>query len=642
MSNSGKVWDIREAYKLRRNNSWEDKGNLGLSGGGNSAPSLLNVIDKINITVSSDSSDFGDLTVARDNMIKGGGQRVSGMFAGGTTPSSSTVIEKVIFVSGGGGTDYGDLTTAGYTGGKAANNHREVYRYTEGGRTTNISYYDYLGAASGGKTADFGDSTVTTEGQIQPLCDGVRGISGGGSTAPTTQINTLESFTLMSLGNAVDFGDLNNTLRNGAGVSSKTRGIVGGGLFFNSPSPGSSNQTYNVLDYVTIASAGNATDFGDLSQSRQCTAIDNTTRGVFLGGYIYPSAPSNTAINTMDIVEIATTGNATDFGDLSQNTRQNGSVSNGHGGLEVGLQLPSVTYMPGSGRALMMGGENPSGITATMDLTVITTLGNSSDFGDLTDSRNNNASSGSVTRAISAGGNAPGYSDVIDYVEMQSQGNAADFGNLQTGRRDPGSTASTTRIVYGGGDSNGSTVVDTIGYNTIATVGNASDFGNLTQARRVVGTGNITRGLFLGGYLAPGGTYVNTVDYITIGSTGNATDFGDLSGTPAYGGASSSSTRALYGGGQTPSTVNTIDYFTIASTGNATDFGDLTVARAGVPSTSNSTRAIWMGGYEPSYNGTIDYVTIASTGNAIDFGDLFDQKGQGGATSDSHGGLQSS
>ena len=471
MSNSGKIWNVKEAYKLRRNNSWEDKGNLGLSGGGNSAPSLLNVIDKINITVSSDSSDFGDLTVARDNMIKGGGQRVSGMFAGGTTPSSSTVIEKVIFVSGGGGTDYGDLTTAGYTGGKAANNHREVYRYTEGGRTTNISYYDYLGAASGGKTADFGDSTVTTEGQIQPLCDGVRGISGGGSTAPTTQINTLESFTLMSLGNAVDFGDLNNTLRNGAGVSSKTRGIVGGGLFFNSPSPGSSNQTYNVLDYVTIASAGNATDFGDLSQSRQCTAIDNTTRGVFLGGYIYPSAPSNTAISTMDIVEIATTGNATDFGDLSQNTRQNGSVSNGHGGLEVGLQLPSVTYMPGSGRAFFGGGNAP-GEVDTIQFVTIPTKGNAVDFGNLTRSDRLAGACSSLTRAIFLGGLDPKV-DTIDYVEMQSQGNAADFGNLTNSVGFTTGCSSTTRGIRLGGLT--PTLVNTIDYITMATVGNATD-----------------------------------------------------------------------------------------------------------------------------------------------------------------------
>jgi hypothetical protein len=635
MSNSGKVWDIREAYKLRRNNSWEDKGNLGLSGGGNSAPSLLNVIDKINITVSSDSSDFGDLTVARDNMIKGGGQRVSGMFAGGTTPSSSTVIEKVIFVSGGGGTDYGDLTTAGYTGGKAANNHREVYRYTEGGRTTNISYYDYLGAASGGKTADFGDSTVTTEGQIQPLCDGVRGISGGGSTAPTTQINTLESFTLMSLGNAVDFGDLNNTLRNGAGVSSKTRGIVGGGLFFNSPSPGSSNQTYNVLDYVTIASAGNATDFGDLSQSRQCTAIDNTTRGVFLGGYIYPSAPSNTAINTMDIVEIATTGNATDFGDLSQNTRQNGSVSNGHGGLEVGLQLPSVTYMPGSGRAFIGGGD--PGNSNIIQILHIPTLGNTSNFGDLTQGRYELGALGSHTRAVFGGGKYDStIVNIIDSVEMQSQGNAADFGDLTQARHKGGALSSSTRGVWGGGQTPSN--VNIIDYATIASVGNATDFGDLTAVNvGVTGLASPTRGVFIGGN---DGSALNVIQYITIASTGNATDFGDTAtSTVQNAGGSASETRGLSSGGYiAPGSVNNIQYITIASTGNATDFGDLTTSRSSLSATSNNIRSIAASGEETN---VIDFVTIASTGNATDFGDIIANRNiMNGGTSDSHGGLQ--
>ena len=646
MSNSGKVWDIREAYKSRRNNSWDDKGNLGLSGGGNSAPSLLNVIDKINITVSSNASDFGDLTVARDNMIKGGGQRVSGMFAGGTTPSNSSVIEKVIFVSGGGGTDYGDLTTAGYSGGKAANNHREVYRYTEGGRTTNISYYDYLGAASGGKTADFGDSTVTTEGQIQPLCDGVRGISGGGSTNPTTQINTLESFTLMSLGNAVDFGDLNNTLRNGAGVSSKTRGIVGGGFFFNSPSPGTSNTTYNVLDYVTIASAGNATDFGDLSQSRQCTAVDNTTRGVFLGGFIYPSAPSNTAVNTIDFVEIATTGNATDFGDLSQNTRQNGSVSNGHGGLEVGLQRPSVTYMPGSGRGLFAGYHSPSHSNA-IDLIHIPTLGNASDFGNLTTARGRAGAGSSLTRLVVGGGETPGSSqtNVIDSTEMQSQGNSADFGDLTQTRYQIGGLSNQTRGVFAGGyNSSPGTFYNIIEYVTIASVGDATDFGDLSATKGSVGTtSSSTRGL-IGGGRSPSST--NVIEYITIGSTGDVTDFGDLTQVMSTNAGASSSTRALFAGGLNPADsagINVTDYVTIASTGNAADFGDLTVARYIVGGgASNNLRAVFAGGKAPADNSVIDYFTIASTGDAADFGDLITaSSGRAeGQCSDSHGGLQ--
>ena len=38
MSNSGKVWDIREAYKQSRNNAWETPGNRGMRMGGQTTP----------------------------------------------------------------------------------------------------------------------------------------------------------------------------------------------------------------------------------------------------------------------------------------------------------------------------------------------------------------------------------------------------------------------------------------------------------------------------------------------------------------------------------------------------------------------------------------------------------------------------
>ena len=67
----------------------------------------------------------------------------------------------------------------------------------------------------------------------------------------------------------------------------------------------------NHIDYVTIATTGDATNFGDLTGVRaMCGAVSSTTRGV-IGGGITPSK-----VNTMDYVTIASAGNATDFGDL--------------------------------------------------------------------------------------------------------------------------------------------------------------------------------------------------------------------------------------------------------------------------------------------------------------------------------------
>ena len=85
------------------------------------------------------------------------------------------------------------------------------------------------------------------------------------------------------------------------------------------------------MDYITITGAtGSANDFGYLSTNRwDLTCMASPTRGVIAGGY----APST--VNTMDYIEIASTGNAIDFGDLSAATSfiGDGATSNGHGGL---------------------------------------------------------------------------------------------------------------------------------------------------------------------------------------------------------------------------------------------------------------------------------------------------------------------
>ena len=68
----------------------------------------------------------------------------------------------------------------------------------------------------------------------------------------------------------------------------------------------------DVIDYITIASTGNATDFGDLVVATQSpSATSNQLRVVFAGGN------SGSVTNVMQFVTIASTGNTTDFGDLT-------------------------------------------------------------------------------------------------------------------------------------------------------------------------------------------------------------------------------------------------------------------------------------------------------------------------------------
>jgi hypothetical protein len=95
-------------------------------------------------------------------------------------------------------------------------------------------------------------------------------------------------------------------------------------------------QSYtNVIQYLTFASAGNATDFGDLTVARGQLGdggTSNGSRGVFGNGY---TSTPGVYTNVIDYITIATIGNAIDFGDISDPYyyRMSGT-STGHGGLQ--------------------------------------------------------------------------------------------------------------------------------------------------------------------------------------------------------------------------------------------------------------------------------------------------------------------
>jgi hypothetical protein len=140
--------------------------------------------------------------------------------------------------------------------------------------------------------------------------------------------DVVDYITIASTGNATDFGDTTSpAYRQAASTSSSTRAVVAGKYFGNIPA-GVSNQA--VIDYFTIASTGNASDFGDLSggsRMSQGAGASNKTRGIFAGGF-------DRQDNQIEYITIASTGNSTTFGDLIQNfTRLNGSLANAHGGL---------------------------------------------------------------------------------------------------------------------------------------------------------------------------------------------------------------------------------------------------------------------------------------------------------------------
>ena len=265
-------------------------------------------------------------------------------------------------------------------------------------------------------------------------------------------------------------------------------------------------------------------------------------RGVFAGG------ATPTKINVIDTVQIATTGNATDFGDLSL-------ASNG------------VAALASATRGVFGGGYTPTD-QSTIEYINFQSQGGVNDFGDLLSATVDHMSGSNNTIGIFS------RDTTTQFITIASTGNASDFGGNTTVSRRYGmqSNCSPTRMVIGGGVT--PTTVGTIDFFTFATKGDAVAFGEMSVARAGYGAGgNSTRGIHAGGYTP---TLVDTIDFITIASEGNAADFGNLVAATRAKQNATSSTRCVIAGGVTPSDeVNTIEFITISTTGNSSDFGDL-------------------------------------------------------------------
>jgi hypothetical protein len=131
------------------------------------------------------------------------------------------------------------------------------------------------------------------------------------------RVDTIDYVTINSTGNATDFGNLTQAKDSVAGTSSSTRGVFGGGY---------NGGELNTIEYITIASTGNGTDFGDLSGIARTAATSNSVIALFMGDIV-----GN--LDGIEKVTIATTGNSTDFGNLTADIAQGAACSSAHGGL---------------------------------------------------------------------------------------------------------------------------------------------------------------------------------------------------------------------------------------------------------------------------------------------------------------------
>ena len=384
-------------------------------------------------------------------------------------------------------------------------------RFTTGNSGFKLFRYDATANQTTFENADKGGTSLSYNPQgIIVFYNGVALLDSAEYTATNGTSVVLDSGAALNA--KIQIASWNIPSSGGGGSSfgwGGARGVTAGG------DTTMSSANTNVIDYFDMTTTGNATDFGDLSRSRMhVRGVSNSTRVVWSNGGQGSLANID---NTIDYITTATTGNATDFG--------NRSVTYGHGAV-----TSDGTY------GLFAGGEGTSG------------------------------------------GGAPYSTNVIDYITIANTGNATDFGDMTASKEIMGSGVISNGTI--GYFFQGNSFAN---YVTIATPGNATNTSLSTNASSHMGcVSDTTRGLLQGGA---------TIEYFAIGTSISASDFGDLSNRQ-YAGATSNGTVASFCGGYmfdgSSNIYNYIENVTIQTPGNATDHGDLTQSVAGRGASSGS------------------------------------------------------
>ena len=288
------------------------------------------------------------------------------------------------------------------------------------------------------------------------------------------------------------------------------RGVIHGGR---------DNPTYYAdMDFIEIATTGNTNEFGNLRSAGQAAygGTASSTRGLVCGGYESPAAA---VVSAIQYYTFSSGGGANDFGDLIAANNQASGASNN--------------------RLAVLAGEYPSYRQTTLQFVTIATTGDATAFGDLVGNDIGSGGISSPTRGIMHGVDRNGTTiKMTQFFEIATRGNAQDFGELVNKYKAQGGASSSTRGLSMAGYINSSTQSNGIDFCTIATKGNFEDFGDLTTARHSAsGTSNSVRAVLGGGATGSSGSNTNVMDFVTIASTGDASDFGDM--TYASGGTRS-------------------------------------------------------------------------------------------------------
>lgn len=297
---------------------------MGETSGGSS---LRNIIDYFEITTLGNATSFGTLNQsARHGWSTASTTRA--LIGGGVTSpnNNSSVMDYVTIASTGNATNFGTSSTSRprcmAAGGDTTRGVIAGAGFADGSQSTNIEYHTIATTGNGTSFGSLTNRRQYAAGGSSPT----RTVFGGGYTIVPSNavISSIEYITTASTGNATSFGDLSTGGESPQSAANSTRCVFGN----RAPLTGS---LLAIVDYITIASTGNATDYADLTVTRASTmGTANNIRAVFAGGNDY----NGNYLNIIDYIKIADGGNAVDFGDLTVVNNGNTATSSYHGGLQ--------------------------------------------------------------------------------------------------------------------------------------------------------------------------------------------------------------------------------------------------------------------------------------------------------------------
>ena len=298
-----------------------------------SSPNLSSSMDFVEISTLGDAVDFGDTADAGSHGSTS--NSIRGVFNYGDVPNSIVRMDYTVISSSGGVASFGDLSFVTRDGPFGAGDHtRGVLGGSAGGPSNmggspgkGVNYIDYITFATTGNSQRFGELTTARRG-VSACSSPTRTVWGGGYIKPSNHTDTVDFVVTQTFGDATDFGNLTQSRGHMGAASSPTRGVWFGGSIYTAPGP--AYTLYDIIDYVTLATEGNATDFGNLAAAKHFTTggVSNSIRGAHGGSSTDPAT-----LNVIEFVTIASTGNATDFGDMTYAARGVGGNSDVHGGL---------------------------------------------------------------------------------------------------------------------------------------------------------------------------------------------------------------------------------------------------------------------------------------------------------------------